>query len=84
MREREDLLDMEFINSLPQPFVGRELGGWWWGIYDMDVETGLVRIDACGKLVVKHIADFTAFRDDSGKEHDAETFYSDYDRSQEA
>jgi hypothetical protein len=72
-----DLLDMAYINSLPQPFVGRMLGGYWWPIYDLEVETGLVRIDVCGLLDVKHISDFTAFRDDTGYVHPAEGFYID-------
>jgi hypothetical protein len=72
-----DLLDMAYINSLPQPFMGRQLGGWWWPIYDIEVETGLVRIDVCGKLSVKHVSDFTIFRDDAGVERRADAFYTD-------
>jgi hypothetical protein len=72
-----DTLDMDYINSLPQPFIGRELGGWEWPINDFEVGTGLLRIDVCGLLEVKHIADFTMFRDANGVEHSAEGFYSD-------
>src|SRR5689334_8040166 len=35
-----DRLDMAYINSLPQPLIGREIGGWKWPIYDICVETG--------------------------------------------
>jgi hypothetical protein len=68
---------MTYINSLPQPFMGRMLGGSWWPIHDIEVETGLIRIDVCGLLDVKHIGDFTRFRDDLGVERRAEAFYTD-------
>ncbi len=74
-----DLLRMDYINSLPQPFTVRLYGDkdWRWPIYDIEVQTGLVRIDACGKLCIKNIGDFKRFRDDSGAEFLAEAFYSD-------
>lgn len=72
-----DTLDMDYINSLPQPFIGRELGGYQWPINDFEVATGLLRIDVCGKLCVKHIADFTHFTDGYGITRRAEAFYSD-------
>lgn len=75
----KDKLRFDHINSLPQPFIGRFFGGDEWPIYDIDVETGLLRIDVCGKLEVKHIGDVIFFRDDVGIEHDSETFYSDYE-----
>ncbi len=70
-----DLLKMGYINSLPQPLISRFYGGSEWPIYDIDVETGLLRIDVCGKLEVKHIGDVKFFRDDCGEEHDSEDFY---------
>ena len=76
-RVPHDMLDMAYINSLPQPFVGRLYGGSEWPIFDMDVESGLVRIDVCGKLDVKTIGDFRCFRDDAGFEHLSEGFYLD-------
>lgn len=73
-----DLLDMAYINSLPQPFLGKTLGrGWWWPIHDIEVQTGLVRIDVCGLLDVKHITDFTVFQDGRGVVRSVEAFYSD-------
>lgn len=72
-----DTLDMEYINSLPQPFIGRELGGYRWPIHDFEVGTGLLRIDVCGKLQVKHIGDFTNFIDGDGIARSSEAFYSD-------
>lgn len=75
-----DMLRMDYINSLPQPLFARKWGAssWWWPVYDIDVETGLYRIDVMGKLDACHISDTAEFRDADGKSHDPETFYSDY------
>jgi len=74
---RTDVLDMAYINSLSQPFIGRDIGGWEWPINDFEVSTGLLLIDVCGLLQVKHISDFTSFLDDAGVRHPAEGFYTD-------
>lgn len=79
-----DLLDMAYINSLPHPFMGRTRGGWWWPINDFEVQTGLIRIDVCGKMEVKHIGDFTAFRDGHGVERSSEAFYADANEEERA
>ena len=73
----DDVLDMAYINSLPQPFIGRDVGGWEWPINDFEVSTGLLRIDVCGLLQVKTIGDFTSFTDGDGVKHLADAFYSD-------
>lgn len=73
---RSDLLKMEYINSLPQPFIARFFGGSEWPVYDIDVETGLLRIDVVGLLEVKHIGDVKSFRDAEGTEHDSASFYN--------
>ncbi|MDN7658473.1 hypothetical protein [Burkholderia cenocepacia] len=81
----DDLLDMAFINSLPQPLFARQYGSddrWWWPVNDIDVQTGLLRIDVCGKLDVLHISDVYFFRDASGKQHHSDDFYSDSDRAE--
>lgn len=71
---------MDYINSLPQPFMARMYGnGGEWPVESIDVETGLMRLDICGLPQMAHIDDFSAFIDESGKEHQAETFYSDYE-----
>lgn len=71
-----DLLNMERINALGQLFV-RQYGekGFPWPLYDIDVETGLLRIDVCGKLDVLHIGDIAEFRDEAGTVHDSDSFY---------
>jgi hypothetical protein len=69
---------MEYINSLPQPFIATFCGGDEWPVYDIEVQTGLLRIDVVGKLQVTGIGEVIFFTDESGVKHDAETFYSDY------
>lgn len=79
-----DLLRMDHINSLPQPFIANLVGKSRWPVADIDVETGLFRIDVCGMLEVKHFGDVLSLEDGDGVVHDAETFYSDYfDASQQ-
>ena len=73
-----DLLRMDYINSLPQPFMATLLGGGDWPIYDIEVQTGLVKIDVMGKLDVLDIADIDYFTDMDGVKHDSEVFYSDF------
>lgn len=70
-----DLLRMDHINSLPQPFFAQFCGGLWWPVHDIEVQTGLMRIDVCGLLEVKHFGEVTALRDSAGAEHDPDTFY---------
>lgn len=74
-----DVLRMEYINSLPQPFHAKFCGGDEWHIYDIEVETGLLRIDVVGKLDVREVCEVMYFTDASGVKHDSDTFYSDYD-----
>ena len=70
-----DRLNADHINSLPQLML-RFLGDKErWPLYDIDVETGLLRIDVCGKLQVSHISDVGDFLDADGTQHDPESFY---------
>lgn len=68
-----DLLDMKYINRLPQLWDGE------WPVFDIDVQTGLYRIDVCGLLEVRHIGRCIKMRDASGKEHYVDDFYLDPD-----
>jgi hypothetical protein len=80
---RPDLLDMAYINRLPQPLFAREFGSQsWWPVNDIEVQTGLYRIDVCGKLDVCHVGSVAQFRDADGRLHDPEDFYVDSDRAQ--
>jgi len=67
-----DMLDMEYINSLPQPLWDGE-----WPVYDIEVETGLYRIDVCGLLEVRHIDRCMMMKDATGKTHYVGDFYLD-------
>lgn len=69
-----DLLDLEFINSLPQP-LSALVSGDWWPVADIEVQTGLLRIDVCGMLDVLHIGSVLQFRDLEGRLHDPDSFY---------
>lgn len=72
-----DLLDLDYINSLPQPFIGITLRGMRWTIHDIEVETGLVRIDVHGMLDFLTISDFRGFIDANGIEHSSDSFFVD-------
>ncbi|MCZ3377458.1 hypothetical protein [Rhizobium sp. AG207R] len=80
-----DLLRMDYINSLPQPFFARFCGDSdWWPVNDFEVETGRMRIDVCGKLDVKHFGEVMEIRDGASVIHDSDTFYSDWEDDQKA
>lgn len=72
-----DLLDMAYINSLPQPLYVREFGSdWWWPVNDIEVATGLYRIDVMGKLEAKHIGGAAEFRDADGGLYNSDEFFT--------
>ena len=72
-----DVLRMDFINSLPQPILGRDLGtgDWWWPINDFEVESGMCRIDVMGRLQPRWVIDFSVFRDADGVEHAPDSLF---------
>lgn len=70
-----DLLRMDHINSFPQPFVAVFYGGDSWPLEDIDVQSGLLRIDVCGKLQVKHVGEVKHFVDATGETHAPDTWY---------
>ena len=72
-----NLLRMDYINSLPHPFLARFCGDkTWWPVNDFEVETGLMRIDVCGKLQVKMFAEVMGVMDGNFVEQDSDTFYN--------
>lgn len=79
-RMMSDLLLMDKINALPQPLLVRICGNGWWPLYDVDVETGLIRLDIHGKLEVSHFGEVTAICDETGREHEPDDFYNEQER----
>ncbi len=70
-----DKLRMEHIDSLPQPLVAHFYSGDEWPLHDIEVETGWLRVNICGKLVAKFIGEVSFFRDIEGIEHNVDTCY---------
>ena len=70
-----DVLRMDYINSLPQPFVARFCGGDVWPIYDIGVDIPLCRIDVCGLLQVKRFCEIMEITDANGVTHDPEDWW---------
>lgn len=75
-----DLLRMDYINSMPQPFYVRLLGDKeiQWPVESICVETGCARIDVCGMLHVVRVSDFSFMMTADGDEVDIESLYCDY------
>lgn len=71
-----DLLDMGWINKQQHPLWVQTLNSWW-PVHDLDVETGLIRIDVCGMLDVIHVGSIFGFRDGNLIEYPVEALYSD-------
>lgn len=72
-----DKLRIEYINSLPQPFLVRFCGDKsWWPVNDFEVETALMRIDVCGLLQVKRLAEVMEIKDGDHTLHDPDTFWN--------
>lgn len=72
-----DRLDLEKINSLEHPLIARMYGGDRWPVHDIDVETGLIRIDVCGKLQTKNFTEVSHLYEANNKPHVAHKFYVD-------
>jgi len=78
-----DLLRMDYINSLPQPFIA-VTGMGNWPVYDIGVDTATVRIDVFGKLQIITMSDVREFVDAEGVGHDPDTFWTDYEEQPNA
>lgn len=71
-----DLLKMDYINSLPQPFYVQFFGSEsWWPVVSICVETGFMQLDACGKIFCECIGSVKSIKDQNFNLHDPETFY---------
>lgn len=69
-----DKLRLDYINSLPQPFIAK-FPSEQWEVYDIDVETGLVRVLVCGLLEIRHIGEVISFIDADNQPHYPDDFY---------
>ncbi len=74
-----DMLRMDYINSLPQPFMVTFVGGDEWPLIFICVQTGLMQIDVVGKNQNMEIGEVRHFTDADGIDHDMETFFVDYE-----
>ena len=71
-----DRLDMNAINQMAQPLMVRFVGSKWeWPVYDIDVQTGLMRIDVMGKLDVKRFVEVAEITDADGGRHNPDDFW---------
>jgi len=52
-----DILDGFKFNSLPSPVTAKMLGGSEWCIEALDVQTGAMRLDVCGKIDLSHFSE---------------------------
>lgn len=76
----EDLLSFEKINALPHPLMIREFShDWWWPLIDIDVQSGLYRVDVCGKSQTFSVGGCTQIQDGTGDIHDMDIFFTDYE-----
>lgn len=71
MKEK-DVLDAEYINSLPQPLWDRG-----YQIVNIDVQTGLYKIDVCGMIDIKNLLKIRSIFDGNGNEHLIEDLLTD-------
>lgn len=75
---KHDKLNMEKLNALPGPLMARFCGDTYpWPVYDIDVQTGMMRIDVCGLLDVKHFGDVMELQDGNGDNHDPDQYWID-------
>jgi hypothetical protein len=70
-----DKLDIHMINALPMPLIAVFFGGARWPVCDIDVETGMMRVDVCGLLEVTHFGDTRQLIDGDNCEHETDKFY---------
>lgn len=72
-----DLLLMDKINSLPHPLYVRLWGDdTRWPVADIDVETGMMRLDIVGKLQITFFSDACDLFDADGTRYSAADFYN--------
>lgn len=84
MIEDNDLLLMDKINALPHPLMIRGFShDYWWPVIDIEVQTGLYRIDVCGMVECRQMSSCGQIMDGSGKVHYVDEFYVDYEEEKQ-
>jgi hypothetical protein len=79
-----DLLSLEKINALSHPLMIRPFrSDPWYGLIDIDVQTGLYRMDVCGMWQLGSVSSCEQIMDGDGAIHDMEIFFSDYEEPAE-
>ena len=76
--QKKDILNIDKINSLPQPITAILYGdtsGYW--IETLCVRTGLMRLDVMGQIDLCHFDDVKMLVDIEGIEHDPDDFWID-------
>lgn len=76
-----DILRMDYINSLPRP-LSAELRGsskMVVGVIDIEVQTAMMRVDVMGMVDLLDLLDARWIIDDEGVKHDPYTFFVDYE-----
>ena len=65
-----DKLSEAYINSLPQLYTKDGFP-----VHDIEIQTGLFRIDVSGQLEVRHIGGEPYFKESNGNKYEIENFY---------
>lgn len=72
-----DLLNGVKFNALPSPVTARMCGGGSWWIETLDVQTGTIRLDVCGKIDFSDFSEIMELIDINGIKHDPDDFWVD-------
>lgn len=70
-----DLINGPKFNALPAPVTAKMLGGSEWPIESLDVQTGCMRLDVCGKIDVNRFSEVVELIDIDGGRHDPDDFW---------
>ncbi len=73
-----DALRMDYINSLPQPFIARLCGEKeaLWEVYDIGVDVGLCRILVGGMIQCVWFSEIMELIDADGVKHDPDDWWA--------
>ena len=70
-----DLLKLDALNALPQPLFGQFCGGDKWHIFDIEAQTGLLKINVAGMTEIRRFSELMSIIDADNHEHDPDDFY---------